>query len=222
MFYNFIIKIRYKLIQIIAYIIKSISINFKRRYVWLSIGDSLTKPCMYQVISSRKVKYKIINWGIGGTTLAYNGNQDSMCRRFKLKIIKNVKLISLMFGTNDFGQSIPIGEIDSNDEKTFYGALNIVIPGLKNIYPDAEIILITPPKSFFRDNSELNKYNYTIRDYADALIKTSNKYKLKIVDVCNDSKIDYNNLNEYTIDKIHLNIKGHKEVASLLTNTVTN
>lgn len=207
-------KVKYKFIQILGYLL---SITKRESKNWLTIGDSLTKPLMYQSLSMKDKKYRLINCGFPGMSLASNRSKNSICDRvYEYCNHEDVELITIMCGTNDFVSNIQLGDIDSKDTHTFYGALNKIINVLKNTYKEANIILITPPERIFDDVGEFNPINLKIEDYADCMKNIAKKYNLEVVDLCTSSKINIKNFEKYTIDKIHLNLKGHKVLADML------
>lgn len=207
-------KIRYKFIQLLGYLLSNIVHGDGN---WLTIGDSLTKPLMYQSLSMKNKKYKLINCGFPGMSLATNSSKNSICDRvYEYCNYEDVKLITIMGGTNDFVSNVCIGDINSFDTHTFYGSLNKMINVLSDAYKTADIILITPPKRIFDDVGEFNPINLKIEDYAVCMKNIAKKYNLKVVDLCSSSKINLNNFREYTIDKIHLNLKGNKVLADML------
>jgi lysophospholipase L1-like esterase len=211
-------NIKYKSICALAYIKELIRINRTRTGVWLSLGDSLSKTGMYQTLVNDNFRMEIVNDSVGGTTMADNGDRNSMSVRFTSTLPDNVKLITIMCGTNDFSQNIKIGTIDDEDQYTFCGALNYVVDLYKQRYPLAKIILISPPKRRHKNNQLENLNGDTIEDFALVIDKIAKVHGVGFVDVCNGTNITIDNLHNYTIDNVHLNIKGYQEIAKLIKN----
>ena len=62
----------------------------------------------------------------------------------------------------------PVGALGDLTPDTFYGSLNLMMCGLKQMYPDGEIVLMTPLRrvGYMRRNQNgyyLNQYVFAIR-----------------------------------------------------------
>lgn len=213
---------KYKAIQFIAYFNEFIKLRFTNIKIWISIGDSLTKPCMYQTLVNYNSEMRIINRSVGGSTLSDNGQDIAICKRVLRDLPKSADIITLMAGTNDFSQNVKIGLINSSDVTTFYGALNFVVKTLLENYPSTRIILLSPPKLVHQRHKSVNKNGNRIEDYAFAIEQVAYVYGIEYIDVCNQSGINETNIKSYTLDGVHLNIKGHKKIAKILKDRLVN
>jgi hypothetical protein len=74
-------------------------------------------------------------------------------------------------GRNDRHYSVPFGNNNSADGKSFKGALNVIIKGIQAKNPDAFIILVTP-WSYIGEKGYLGTNN----DYADAMKELAEFY----------------------------------------------
>lgn len=90
-----------------------------------------------------------VNDGVGGSTVAnYDGYPDTkipMVLRYEETLpAGDVDIILVEGGTNDRGQGIPIGKNSDETDTTFKGALNVILNGLEEKFPNALIICVTP------------------------------------------------------------------------------
>lgn len=205
---------KYKTIQILSTILIKL-IYRKQKKIWLSIGDSLTKPLAYQFLSKKSNGFFVINNSVGGSSVADYGG-DSLCLRVKKIELKQVDLITILCGTNDFSFGTKMGELGNFNEKEFIGALESVMQTLIEKYPKAEITLLSSPERTTNKGEIANELGYTMKDYSNAIQSVANEYNINYVDVCNNSGITVSNLDRFTLDGVHLNWKGHKEIAKLL------
>lgn len=85
--------------------------------------------------------------------------------------------ITSMREANDFQQNAPLGNFYSKNLDTFYGALNNLIPGVINKYPQSEIIFITPQKNNFKNKSK--NYPNLFPKNKDGLIQSNHVNVIK-------------------------------------------
>ncbi|MFQ7821422.1 SGNH/GDSL hydrolase family protein [Clostridium sp.] len=170
--------------------------------VWNVFGDSMSsvdysKPTWWQIIAEKN-KMIATCYGISGTTLAhthgrhlwdynwgklnadeigYNRNDSStwstgncFCERFT-KMNDSADLITVMGGTND--NAVKLGSWNSTDTSTFYGALNVLIQGLINKYPNKKIAFFTPLQMS-------NSYLYNVENAGSELDKKSTEDTLSL------------------------------------------
>ncbi len=105
------------------------------------------------------------NYGISGSTVSnFSENSNAMVERYVDMESGDADVILIEGGQNDRNKDVPIGKKRSRDTKTFLGALNVMIDGCKEKYPNAVIILITPWYTEFAPNGTLTNV-----EYADAM-----------------------------------------------------
>lgn len=197
---------------------------------WNVLGDSITsidysKPTWWQIISS-KYDMTVNCYGISGTTLAHTNDRhlwdynwgkldaatigydrydsstwatgNCFCERY-VKMTNDADIITVMGSTND--NSVKLGTWDSTDTDTFYGALNILITGLINKYPDKIIAFFTPiqmSNSYLTNvanpSSELDKKlpadTLSLQLRAEAIKRKCNQYSIPCLDLFNCSGIN--------------------------------
>ncbi len=122
---------------------------------WTAIGDSITYlndhidetgnriTSGYMArVASQYPNIKYINQGHNGWTTVGIAKEIENLRLTKTDVY------SVFLGTNDWWQGLPLGTLkdykDNTGLKTTYGAYRIIINKIRNLNPNAKIILITP------------------------------------------------------------------------------
>lgn len=124
------------------------------------------------------------NYGIGGSCLAsssFDAQYTPVVLRYN-NMDNDADIIIVHAGTNDFSAQVPLGEPNSTDITTFNGALNVVMNGLREKYPDKLIIF----------DSILHRYN------DDALNIKVSEYRKAIEDRCYDNHILFYDCYKYS------------------------
>ena len=190
------------------------------------LGDSLTygyglsdrtKTYCYTIKEELGLR-EIKTYGISGSTIA-NG-QNSMAERYA-EMDDDADLVCVFGGTNDYGMHpTSIGEKTDTDNTTFYGGLNILMPGLMAKYPFATIVFFTPLHRQFSKTNMNNDYTqnskgHILNDYRDAIIDRCMYYSVPYTDIYTLSGLNPNiaeNKAAYFLDIAHLNVAGHKRL----------
>lgn len=195
------------------------------------LGDSITSDysednsSWVQMIADSLPIKRINNYGIAGTTIAYDGDrEDCFVNRFK-DMDKDADVVMVYGGINDFNHSLPLGDPGSEDKSEFYGALNIICRTLVMDYPTADIFFITPMHAFgFKDyphwNTE-NKSKLKLRAYRDAIINACGMYSIPVLDLYSMSGITPDieeNKTALLPDGLHPNKEGRCRLARKILN----
>ena len=128
-------------------------------------GSDIDPMMVWLHLMEKKYGQSMTNHGIGGSTVSTYVDKNAMCNRFQKLPSNNPQIVLIEGGRNDFNQKAPIGTVNSTDKSTFMGALNVVIDGVQEKYPDAMIVCITPWN--FPDKSG---YTLTYKDYVNAMM----------------------------------------------------
>lgn len=166
---------------------------------WYPCGDSFTFGDFagiddYRFTSGRYVGYnKTYPYHIGNRTninvkrasvsgetmAAYSGgtvvfSDENYAYGYK-SVANDADYVTLWFGINDSGHSIPIGTIDDDDNTTFYGAWNVVLDDLTTRCTKAHIGIIVS--------------NNLSASYVDAVIAVAKKWGIPYLDLNYDNNI---------------------------------
>lgn len=159
--------------------------------------------------------------GIGGTCIT-RGENNCFLDRYK-RLNPDADLIGIWGGQNDMGHSLPLGNIDSTEETTFYGALKSLCSGLIEKYPGKNIFFITPtprnynmfPADGCPKGQRTNKNGNTLIEYVNAIIEVCNGiYNIPVLDLYHNTVYAESTsvCSEILTDGLHFNKKGHKDI----------
>lgn len=125
-------------------------------------------------------------------------------------------------GTNDYSLQTPLGEIGDKSSGTYYGALNVTAAMIREKYPEAKVIFITPI------NQCRNIYNTRIKKvipldtYRDAIYRIADYYSFDVVDgraiPFPDENGSDNDRDLLISDGVHPTVYGHEVFAKALYN----
>jgi lysophospholipase L1-like esterase len=179
--------------------------SFKKRNVsWVAIGDSITYLNDHLDETGNRVTkgymtrvqeaipdIDVVNQGHNGWTSSGIAKEID-----KLGIVK-ADVYSVFLGTNDWWSGIPIGELTDFDNSTgngtLYGSFRIIINKVRELNPEAIIILITPMQRtdfiYLTDKknnawgSYKDKNGQSLESFANAIVKIGEKEKITVVDL---------------------------------------
>lgn len=133
-------------------------------------GSSLGKEVTWVNKLGNKYNMEYVNYGIGGSTMSdFVTNKEPMVKRISRMKRGDANIVLLEGGRNDRSQQVPLGDRDSRDTKTFYGAVNYMIDFCREKYPNALIILVTAWKHSGKTTSGYNNITY-----ADVMLDIAN------------------------------------------------
>lgn len=158
-------------------------------------------------------KMKLKNYGISGSTVSNYVDKNPMCERYDSMSNNNPNIVLVEGGRNDYNKGVPIGKTNSRDTETFSGALNVIIDGLKEKYPNAMIVCISN-WNFPNDKG----FDLDYKDYAKAMEKVAAEQGVYFIAAYDPkvSGIDMSNKSfrqKYSVspsDVSHLNPDGMK------------
>ena len=222
-------------------------------------GDSITDP--RNSASKNKYWSLLEKWlGITPYVYAVSGRQWNDIPRQADKLYSehkdSVDAIIILMGTNDYNNGVPIGKwYDEKDEEVMYGhgkpkvmtprkrqypcmtdstykgRINKALSKVKQMYPDKQVVLLTP---IHRSNFHANEKNwqcsedYTnqcgiyLQEYIDAIKEAANIWAMPVIDlnaVCGlyplmDEYAKF--FNKADTDRLHPNDAGHERMAKAL------
>ena len=131
-------------------------------------GNGLDQTYVWPALLAQKYGWSFTNYGKNGGLVSSYQNKDSapMVTRYRSMRDNDPQIVILNGGRNDYNHNVPIGTVDSTDPNTFIGALNVIIGGVKEKYPNA-MILFTTVWNFTNTNSASS---LTYLDYAQAMV----------------------------------------------------
>ena len=155
------------------------------------------------------------NYGSNGTSISSTSPilpEKAFSLRYN-EMSDDANLIIVAGGTNDFGTCVPLGSKEDITDISFYGGLRVLCESLKNKFPKATIVFITPIK---RTDKSINDNGNNIEQYSQAIKQIAKDiYNFHIID---GSKISSEiNLEPHLSDKVHPTPEGHKLLSDAIS-----
>lgn len=168
----------------------------------------------------------------------------------------NFDAITIFLGTNDFIGDVPLGEwyertlkttkaamgypareyrwlsqTPSMDNGTLRGRINIAVSTLKRMFPDKQIVILTPihrayatfgAENIQPDESFPNRIGIYFLEYVNAIKEAGNVWGIPVIDLnslCGinpmvEEQVQY--FSDSETDRLHPNAKGHERLAKTL------
>lgn len=196
------------------------------------LGDSITEGCgtsakdkiYLNILKERCGLAEARNYGISGTRIADYLGEDpgnwgpSFAARFG-EMETEADAVVVFGGTNDFGHgNAPLGSFGDTEPNTFYGALDTLMRGLTEKYPDANIVFMTPlhRREELKKNPNSGK---VFKDYVYAIKEMAEYYSIPVLDLYAISGIQpciESQKARLCPDGLHPNDLGHIRIADCL------
>lgn len=207
----------------------------KKRHVDFSdkkiacLGDSITAAanlegqenypdCTYPAILQELLGAgEVVNLGVGGSAIGRYWS-DPFVERYQ-KIPQDVDIIIVMGGTND-GFCLSEKEFGTLTERkpwTFCGDLNELMRGLKEMYPQAEVYIVTPLPNILQDYLKKERpYLLLQDDLVNVMLTLAAEYDFSVIDLYNSNLLDSHEADivaDYIPDGVHANETGYRILA---------
>jgi len=203
------------------------------------LGDSITEG--YGVVDIENNRFDNVlkrlcglkavnNYGIGGTRIAHQFIPSetprwdlSFCARAR-DMDKSADIIVVFGGVNDYLHGdAPFGKIGDTSRDTFCGSVDFLISFLKETYPDAALVFLTPAHCIGDGQPSTSPFKYIegypLKNYVNVIEKTAAHYQVPVLNLFEKLGIDPNikeDCEKYTTDGLHFNDKGHFIIAEKL------
>ena len=221
----------------------------------LFLGDSITDKCH---VGCKKNYWGFLGDWYGFAPLVYGVNGQQMSHipaqadKYHAEHAENPDVVFVFAGTNDFNGNVPLGEwyslseekVNKNgrevvlkkrefifDKGTFRGRVNIAMKHLREAFPGARIVLLTPvhrgyakfsEKNVQPDESYANERGLFIDDYVAAVKEAGNVWAAKVVDINAASGLYPNSpaqdafIHRPDTDRLHPSTAGHERIAEAI------
>lgn len=176
-------------------------------------------------VVSRKNNYICESASMSGSGFAFWQANHSAMQFAHDTDFNNYDVAFFAYGTNDYGNNIPIGEFSDNVEysvncdATLYGAVKYVIETVKNSNKECLLILSLPinrcDKGSFETNwgyGTPNAIGKTLKDYNDAIINVCDYYGVPYISH-EKGAFDRYSIETLLSDKLHPTRKGYRILA---------
>ena len=160
---------------------------------------------------------EVVNLGIGGSSIGRYW-QDAFVDRY-MDIPEDTDLILVMGGTND-GFCLHrenVGNFEERSPRTLIGDLDELMRGLKENYPDAEVVFITPLPNVLHDILRKDRPELmSQRVIVDSMIALAKEYEFDVIDLYDSNLLDSHDaavISNYMPDGVHCNPDGYRILA---------
>ena len=178
----------------------------------ITYGDKLSDrgQAFPGVVASKAGAVTLNNYGWNGSSIG-GPHPDRLIDRYPA-MEPDANLILVLGGTNDYAQfnkmGTPVGAMGDLTPDTFYGALNLLMCGLKQKYPDGEVVFMTPLRrvGYMRRNQN----GYYLNQYVTAIQEMAAFWGIRVIDLFNEPELDFSSKQAaYLVDGLHPNAAGH-------------
>ena len=152
------------------------------------------------------------NYGLNASCMG-GANRDRFVDRFGW-MSPEADLVVVFGGTNDYEFATPIGTMKDRDSATFCGSLNLLMCSLQQMYPEAEIVFLTPIRRDYGTN--LNATGNVLEDYVYAIMNLGEFYDIPVVDLYHAKELNFVGSRYYLVDGLHPTAAGHKIMANYI------
>ena len=160
---------------------------------------------------------EVVNLGIGGSSIGRYW-QDAFVDRY-MDIPEDTDLILVMGGTND-GFCLHrenVGNFEERSPRTLIGDLDELMRGLKENYPDAEVVFVTPLPNVLHDILRKERPELmSQRVIVDSMIVLAKEYEFDVIDLYDSNLLDSHDaavISNYMPDGVHCNPDGYRILA---------
>lgn len=200
------------------------------------LGDSITEGYGLSSIEHRYAnliafdeKAICCNYGISGTRLAYQTvpsekPSHDLCFIDRVEELEaDADLVIVFGGTNDYGHGdAAFGVFEDRDPYTFYGAVHTLVQKLLAKYERSKIVFLLPLHRGTETQTIVKGgklTEVTLAQYVQALREVLDFYEISYLNLFEDGKTEEQIAEwqqQYTIDGLHPNEKGHRMLADLV------
>jgi lysophospholipase L1-like esterase len=206
----------------------NVSTNPFKGKKWVCIGDSITYGYytttegragryQWQEEVANKLEMTFVNLGVSGSTTA-----GFLRSEIVDNIPSDVDIISVMGGTNDYGQNVNPNDVEGYEYNTgtYPGSIRLVIKYLVENFPNAKIIFCNCIGGGHKSSGNQTLYkkntvNKTYADYAKICIDTANELSIPCIDLFSESGVNLLNRSTMISDSVHPTIEGYKRISEV-------
>ena len=199
--------------------------------IWQNFGDSISSnynisinEAWHNLIGAESAYSGITRYNnaLTGSEISDGGRAiDSFVERYT-SLNSNADLVTIFGGVNDWMHNyIPLGNYDdTTTSRSFYGALNTLLPGIKTQCPNARVIFILPlrVRTGYLPN-DVNDFGLTLQDYRQAIKNKCIQYGVDYIDLWDAEGLNPDkDTNNFQSDGLHPTVAGHVVLKDYLIN----
>lgn len=160
---------------------------------------------------------EVVNLGIGGSSIGRYW-ENAFVDRYTA-IPEDTDLIIVMGGTNDgfCASEKELGNLDERKPDTFVGDLDELLRGLKRDYPNATVVLVTPPPNVLQDMMKKDRtYLLPQSSFVGIMLLLAEEYEIPVIDIYHQNLLDTHDpaiIHNFMPDGVHGNSAGYQILA---------
>ncbi len=190
---------------------KAINVGFGGERMGQHPDANHDKFSMYQLAASIQANDFSAQSAASAALIAGDGTDHSAPLARLIAIDWNtVSTVTIAYGTNDFGGSLPIGTSADTTGATFRGAIKLSIEKLLTAYPHLELVFITPmwrQRQASGDGKDATNYPNSLGkylvEYVDAELDQAALYQIPALDNYRSCGINLQTYSRYLDDGLH-------------------
>lgn len=176
-----------------------------------------------------KEDFKVQKGDISGNQYQSSYFKDVLGQLSKVDF-DTVETLFIEHGTNDYNAGYPLDNPDNPlDRNTFGGGLRYTIEMIQTRYPGIRIILMTPiycefnKEGIYLGDCIERDFGYgSLENYVELELAIGKEYGVEVMNNYEDLGINASNLDDYSDDGLHLNLKGRELLGSTMSNYLEN
>ena len=198
------------------------------------LGDSITEGVgpsslenVYWKVLERNTGARCFGFGVSGSRIAdqqipgpYPESEVNFVTRAD-SMTPDADVVVVFGGVNDFAHGdAPFGTQQDRTEATFCGAVHVLMEKLLRLYPESQVVFMTPLHCEFEDDVGFNTYGVrrcgNLKRYVDAILDAAGFYGIPVLDLFRTCSIQPRlgfNKALYMPDGIHPNDAGNARIA---------
>ena len=158
----------------------------------------------FTTLLEANLKIKALNFGISGSRIAKIDSDEKECFIDRIhRLQKSANFTFIFGGINDFKNGTILGDKNSEEISTFYGALKFLISELLKTFSNDKLCFILPLPT--RRKSPINE---SLISYCNIIKELCTENSIDFLDLSNEF-----NKKELLADGLHPNEKGHELLA---------
>lgn len=128
----------------------------------------------------------------------------------------------ISYGLNDFFIGHPVQSEDSFDVKSYEGAFRTAIARLREAFPEAQFLLLTPTPNIYHDfgNGKGSDEGGTLVDYVNSILSLGEEYQIPVLNSYKTLGITRQNYQYKLLDGCHLNEATRYEMGKQIIRTL--
>ena len=155
---------------------------------------------------------------------------DERIKQLRTLDLAQTDIVIIEHCINDYHCAIPIGDVDSDSEYTYCGALRMSVDHIRRINPDIRIILVSPTEKWMPDGVNASDYSYgggILDEYVEAQRMMAEELGVEYISMYELYEREVSSFGDevteeavtgfkYTVDGTHPNYYGRYVISDLL------